>query len=195
MENKNYENIIEPKIAERIDPLLAREYEKLAADKARSLINRPDHEVSLAPDHDLVPLSHPDRDAETKSREAWSSYRKVKSYLGDEVDSFRAVKDEIEKQNYSRAVQKNPDTFYGAQMAGTTEQFIGEGERAIIQSSDIDEIKNLEKNAIDGPESKDFINGLPEGKLVEPIDLSKFRQQLRFRNNNDSGNTDGPGAA
>jgi len=195
MENKNYEYIEKPKIAEKIDPLLAREYEKLAADKARSLINRPSHEVSLVPEHDLVPLSHPDRDAETKSREAWSSYQKVKSHLGDEIDSFRAVKEEIKKQNYSKDAEKNPDTFYGAQMSGTTEGFIGDGDHAVIQSSDFDDIKDLEKKAIDEAESKDYINGLPEGKLVEPIDLNKFREQLRFRKNDNNGNTDGPGAA
>jgi len=163
MENKN-RYIREPKIAEQIDPLLARDYKKLAADKARSLINRPDHVISISPMQDLVPKSNPDAN-QVRNRSDSGTY----------------------KNSYTNGFVK---------MSGTTEEFIGVGDGAIIQSSDYEEIKKLEKKAIEGAESKDFINGLPEGKLVEPIDLDVLRLQLRFRkNDNNSNNTDGPEAA
>lgn len=160
MENKN-QYVRKPKLAEQIDPLLAREYEKLAVDKARSLINRPDHEISLTPIQDLVPISSPDV-YQIRSRTNGENY----------------------KNNF-------------VNMPGTTKAFIGDGDGAVIQSADFEEIKRLEESAINESGSSDYINGLPERKVDEPINLEKFRQQLRDKKSNGTAdnNTDGPDAA
>jgi len=165
MENKNTPYIRKPKIAEQIDPLLAREYEKLAADKARSLINRPDHEVSIAPEHRLVSISDPD------------SHKEFVTYDDLVVD---------------------PSHQLGAKMSGTTEEFIGDGKNAVIQNNDMKEIEDLENEASEQAYSQAFIDALPEGKALEPIDMNEFRERLwskRPINTTNNDNDDGPEAA
>ena len=163
MENENYQNFRKPKIAEQIDTIMAREYEKLAADKARSLINRPDHEVSLAPEHSLVPITNPD------------SHKELATY--DDLVVY-------------------PSHQLGAKMSGTTEEFIGDGKNAVIQNNDMKEIKDLENEASEQAYSQEFIDILPEGKPLEPIDMNEFRERLwSKRHIVKTDNDDGPEAA
>lgn len=164
---------------EPIDPLLAQQYFADAAQKARGIIEWPAHEVAERPEHEIVTVVDPDREAARKALEAHQDYNFMKQFYSNDVDAMRGVKDVRSKAEHAEMLGKDPASFVGIQTPGTTENFIGSSENSVIRSIDAQLLENEERIAIDSLEkaSKEYIDKIPERKP-----LPTAEEQMRLRN-------------
>lgn len=153
--------------SQHIDPLIAYWDNKTAADKAKSLIEQPDHE--------MVPVSNPDRGAESKAFENQQDYQKMRPFYDNDVDAMRAIKEAKNQADYAEMMGKDPATFVGVQTPGTTQNLVGDSRNSVLTKYEDHRIKFAEQDAIESADkaSIDFINNLPEG--VPPMTAEERR--------------------
>lgn len=167
-----------------IDPLIKKQYDeqlaKDATDKAKALMELPEHQLMEQPENDLERYHQPDRIAENKTRHIIEDYKFMKYFYDDDISAMKAVKKSREKSRYAESIGENPDTFIGNIRPGKINKFVGDGEGALFSNSEIDEIVNLEENALKEVDNNDykFINNIPEGRPAEPLDIGKFKNDL-----------------
>lgn len=164
---------------EPIDPLLAQQYFADAAQKARGIIEWPAHEVAERPEHEIVTVVDPDRDAARKALEAHQDYNFMKQFYSNDVDAMRGVKDVRSKAEYAEMLGKDPETFIGVQTPGTTENFIGPSENSVIRTIDAKLLENAEREAMEAADKagKDFIDKLPEGAPLPSLEEQRLLRE------------------
>ena len=163
-----------------IDPLLAQKYFADAAQKARGIIEWPAHEVVKRTEHELVPVSNPDREAERKASEAHQDFQTMKNFYDNETDAMRGVKETRDLAAYAESIGENPDTYSGPMFRGTTENLVGDSKNSVFTKIEDQLINSREKEMLESTDkaTAEFLDKLPSGNTKPKLDRREFRRAL-----------------